>query len=156
MHHIKANGTTPNGYPEKSGLPFDTALPPGMTESDQMPNGNALKEDMMNNFHAKIGQDMDLNLPPYQKSTFANGDVSHDAETIDVNDYGMDGNYVNMDSNRDLLDEKHHEEVYYYPVDEVIVEDCCPAVVYRKMPCCNGETAPFWQVWNKHRLLGSK
>ena len=95
----------------------------------EMANGTVMKEDMLNNFHAKIGQDMDLDLPPYEKSTFApNGDVAHDAETIDVNDYADHTN-----PNLGMLDEneKHHEEVYYYPVDEVIVEDCCPASVYR-------------------------
>ena len=57
---------------------------------------------------------------------------------------------------KDYPDEMFHEEVYYYPVDEVIVEDCCPASVYKKLPCCAGETAPFWQVWDRHRLLASK
>ena len=35
--------------------------------------------------------------------------------------------------------EMYDEEVYYYPVDEVIVEECCPASVYKKMPCCAGK-----------------
>jgi hypothetical protein len=34
--------------------------------------------------------------------------------------------------------EMYDEEVYFYPVDEVIVEDCCPASVYKKIPCCEG------------------
>ena len=34
--------------------------------------------------------------------------------------------------------EVYDEEVYFYPVDEVIVEDCCPASVYKKIPCCEG------------------
>ena len=36
--------------------------------------------------------------------------------------------------------EVYDEEVYFYPVDEVIVEDCCPASVYKKIPCCEGNT----------------
>jgi voltage-gated sodium channel type II alpha len=164
-HHGNSNGfTSSNGYPEKSGgsiLPFDTTKPPGMTtdEDYHLQNGGGnggVKEDMMNNFHSKIGQDMDLNIPPYQKATFSNGGVTN-AETIDANDDDAGSfQYPVVNEESDPLDEKFHEEVFYYPVDEVIVEDCCPAVVYRKMPCCLGDSSPFWQVWNRHRLLGSK
>ena len=59
------------------------------------------------------------------------------------------------DDNKDN-DEMYHEEIYYYPVDEVMVEDCCPPSVYRKFPCCLNETEPFWVVWDSHRLMASK
>ena len=39
---------------------------------------------------------------------------------------------------KDYPGEMYDEEVYFYPVDEVIVEDCCPASVYKKIPCCEG------------------
>ena len=44
-----------------------------------------------------------------------------------------------QEKDKSYPDEMFHEEVYYYPVDEVIVEDCCPASVYKKMPCCAGK-----------------
>ena len=48
-----------------------------------------------------------------------------------------------------------HAEVYFYPGDEV--QDCCPAVVYRVLPCLAGdESSPFWESWNRHRLIGSR
>ena len=39
---------------------------------------------------------------------------------------------------KDYPGEMYDEEVYFYPVDEVIVEDCCPASVYKKISCCEG------------------
>ena len=50
----------------------------------------------------------------------------------------------------------YHEEVYYYPVDEVMVEDCCPASIYKKLPCCANDTSVFWVNWNYQRLVASK
>jgi hypothetical protein len=40
--------------------------------------------------------------------------------------------------------EMYDEEVYFYPVDEVIVEDCCPASVYKKIPCCEGTIMKYF------------
>merc|ERR1719412_1173916 len=52
---------------------------------------------------------------------------------------------------------KQVEEVMYDPVDEVVVEDCCPPVCYRTCPCCIGDMeSPFWQLWYKHRLQISR
>ena len=49
------------------------------------------------------------------------------------------------------------EEVLYDPVDEIVVEDCCPPVCYRICPCCIGDAeSPFWQLWYKHRLQISR
>lgn len=54
-------------------------------------------------------------------------------------------------------DIKHVEEVLYDPVDEVVVEDCCPEVCYRTCPCCIGDPdSPFWQLWYRHRLQVSR
>ena len=51
----------------------------------------------------------------------------------------------------------HVEEVLYDPVDEVVVEDCCPPVCYRICPCCVGDPdSPLWQEWHKHRLQISR
>ena len=55
------------------------------------------------------------------------------------------------------VDIKQVEEVLYDPVDEIVVEDCCPPVCYRICPCCIGDAeSPFWQLWYKHRLQISR
>ena len=52
---------------------------------------------------------------------------------------------------------KHVEEVLMDPVDDVLVEDCCPEVCYRVCPCCIGDPdSPFWQLWYRHRLQVSR
>ena len=52
---------------------------------------------------------------------------------------------------------KQVEEVMYDPVDEIVVEECCPPVCYRTCPCCIGDMeSPFWQLWYKHRLQISR
>lgn len=52
---------------------------------------------------------------------------------------------------------KHVEEVLIDPVDDVVVEECCPAVCYRVCPCCIGDPdSPFWQLWYRHRLQVSR
>ena len=54
-------------------------------------------------------------------------------------------------------DLKNVMEVLYDPVDEIVVEDCCPEVCYRICPCCIGDLdSPFWQLWYKHRLQVSR
>ena len=48
---------------------------------------------------------------------------------------------------------KEVEEVSHDPVDEIVVEDCCPPGCYQTCPCCVGDPdSPLWQVWYKHRL----
>ena len=55
------------------------------------------------------------------------------------------------------IETKQVEEVLYDPVDEIVVEDCCPPVCYRVCPCCIGDAeSPFWQLWYKHRLQISR
>ena len=55
------------------------------------------------------------------------------------------------------IETKQVEEVLYDPVDEIVVEDCCPPVCYRICPCCIGDAeSPFWQLWYKHRLQISR
>ena len=52
---------------------------------------------------------------------------------------------------------KNVKEVLYDPIDDVVVEDCCPEVCYRVCPCCIGDLdSPFWQLWYKHRLQVSR
>ena len=48
-------------------------------------------------------------------------------------------------------------EVLHDPVDDVVVEECCPEVCYRICPCCIGDPdSPFWQLWYRHRLQVSR
>ena len=73
----------PNGFIDKNGgMAFDTM------------NGSLHKDEMMNNFQTKIGQNMDFDLPPYNS----------------------EGNEVA----KSYPEEVFHEEIFYYPVDEVI------------------------------------
>ena len=52
---------------------------------------------------------------------------------------------------------KHVREVLMDPVDDVVVEECCPEVCYRVCPCCIGDPdSPFWQLWYRHRLQVSR
>ncbi len=52
---------------------------------------------------------------------------------------------------------KNVEEVLEDPIDDVVVEKCCPEVCYRMCPCCIGDPdSPFWQLWYKHRLQVSR
>ena len=52
---------------------------------------------------------------------------------------------------------KHVQEVLMDPVDDVVVEECCPEVCYRVCPCCIGDPdSPFWQLWYRHRLQVSR
>ena len=121
------NGTLNNGHH------IEATKNGFMDANTKLENGILGKEDMLNDFQKQIGKDMDLSIP-----------------YSETNDKGEE-NY-----DYDDHEEQYNEEIYYYPSDEVIVEECCPAVIYRKMPCCAGESAPFWQVWSRHRLLALK
>ena len=62
-----------------------------------------------------------------------------------------EGGSINPDDLKNVM------EVLYDPVDEIVVEDCCPEVCYRICPCCIGDLdSPFWQLWYKHRLQVSR
>lgn len=108
-------------------------------------------------FHSKIGQGMDMDLP----SKYDNDDITSKVMMNGMGGY-VNGGYIFNEEDEDRessysVDDPQHEEVYYYPVEDVIVEDCCPAVIYRVMPCCYGDdNSPFWESWNRHRLLGSR
>ena len=114
-----------NGHAEKNGG-ITTYDPEGTKESTSLNGGFHIgKEELMNDFQMKIGQDMDIGIPSYDAQ-------KHDT-TIDEN---------GAKESEDM----YNEEVYYYPVDEVIVENCCPAGWYRKFPCCLNESSVFMKV----------
>ena len=121
------NGTLNNGHH------IEATKNGFMDANTKLENGTLGKEDILNDFQKQIGKDMDLSIP-YSETN------DKDEANYDYDDH----------------EEQYNEEIYYYPSDEVIVEECCPAVVYQKMPCCAGESAPFWQVWSRHRLLALK
>ena len=65
--------------------------------------------------------------------------------------------YTESDEESIAQDMGHVDEVLYDPVDDVVVEDCCPPVCYRVCPCCVGDPeSPLWQEWHKHRLQISR
>ena len=69
---------------------------------------------------------------------------------------------IELDEKEDQMlpspeDIKKVEEVMYDPIDEIVVEDCCPPGCYKACPCCIGDPdSPFWQLWYKNRLQISR
>ena len=133
-------------------------------------------------FHAKIGHGMDIRIPPSSNgSVIMNGGTRNGYPPM-LNGGGMVNHAYDsfLDGTKDTFsafDNGHQQfiedeqpvcdnvsemdkEIYYIPTEEdgFIVEDCCPDVIYRVMPCCDGDPdiSPFWQVWSEHRLLGNK
>ena len=77
------------------------------------------------------------------------------------NGVGVDEEYKKADNEADVIDlegiKTNVKEVMYDPVDDVVVEDCCPEICYRMCPCCIGDPdSPFWQLWYRHRLQVSR
>ena len=125
-------------------------------------------------FHAKIGQGMDIKIPMHQTANgnvMMNGGPPTNIGNGGFINYGyntfMDPSQTKIDIGHqqfieDEINEyddegRHEEEVYYFPVDEIVVEPCCPNVIYRMIPWCNGnEKSPFWVVWDEQRLAGSR
>ena len=88
-----------------------------------------------------------------------NEDGSKNPELANIAGNG-NGMHDNIEADNDILSQteiKHVEEVLIDPVDDVVVEDCCPEVCYRVCPCCIGDPdSPFWQLWYRHRLQVSR
>ena len=84
---------------------------------------------------------------------------------FDENGVGVDKDYKDNAGDVDRVSfveeqldiKKDVKEVLHDPVDDVVVEDCCPQVCYRLCPCCIGDPdSPFWQLWWRHRLQVSR
>ena len=90
-----------------------------------------------------------------EKQTDANGGHHEDMIKSDANN-----DDIKEPLEDDILSQteiKHVEEVLIDPVDDVVVEECCPEVCYRVCPCCIGDPdSPFWQLWYRHRLQVSR
>merc|ERR1719320_526583 len=81
-----------------------------------------------------------------------NGSIGGSTEKIEFDDGKVEDEMTGYNE-----EVKQVEEVLYDPVDEVVVEECCPPVCYRVCPCCIGDAeSPFWQLWYKHRLQISR
>jgi hypothetical protein len=77
------------------------------------------------------------------------------------NGVGIDSDYKEADAIGDEMNvaeiKNNVPEVFIDPVDDVVVEDCCPEICYRLCPCCIGDPdSPFWQLWYRHRLQVSR
>ena len=145
---------------------------------------NKLNSDKMDEaFHAKIGHGMDIKIPIPPTSNgnvIMNGGARNGFPPM-ANGGGMvnhaydnylDGHkdtFNTFDGHQQVIEDEQpvcdnvsemDKEIYYFPTEDggVVVEDCCPDVIYRVMPCCDGDPdiSPFWQVWAEHRLLGNK
>ena len=164
MHGIGNGSVITEGKENGIVLGPDTVIPNGIpTELENKLQSNLFPE-KFDQFQAKIGHEMDIRIPPkYDRADDETGTPKY------MNGYINGGYTVNEDDEMAAQHHKYdedddvyspdpqHEEIYYYPVEEVIVEDCCPAVIYRTFPCCVGDdNSPFWEAWNRHRLLGSR
>lgn len=97
-------------------------------ENSQTVQESSLSDDV------HIGNGLDLKVPLTEKTALPNNVVQ-----------------------ANLVEDKPDEEMYYNPVNDVVVEDCCPPWFYKKFPSCSGDVeSPFWQVWSRHRYLGLK
>ena len=80
-------------------------------------------------------------------------DNDNDIEYDQSGKGGDDGDDISINPD----DIKNVKEVLLDPVDDIVVEDCCPEVCYRVCPCCIGDPdSPFWQLWFRHRLQVSR
>lgn len=78
--------------------------------------------------------------------------IDYDDEKKPIDDDDDDGTI-----SYDDVDGKNVDEVLFDPVDDVVVERCCPDVCYNVCPCCIGDPdSPFWQLWYRHRLQVSR
>ena len=82
---------------------------------------------------------------------------------FDENVVALDKDYKKGDRSGDEVSYNEDEikpnvaAVLHDPVDDVVVEDCCPGICYRVCPCCIGDPdSPFWQLWYRHRLQVSR
>jgi len=131
-----------NKYSDMSiGLGMDISI---RGDGDATTNKEAATPDHENNGWPGVSRHSSLNFDTEKE---ANGDaVGEDLKNMVMED--------------DILSQteiKHVEEVLCDPVDDVVVEECCPEVCYRVCPCCIGDPdSPFWQLWYRHRLQVSR
>lgn len=153
--HVKHNDTQSIGS-------HDSVSPPANPNMDLLappdPDDKFTYSDM------SIGLGMDISIR-------GEGDLNDTKESYDENGWrvGREAGFDDKEEEQDQAhpeedrisfapeDIKHVHEVIYDPVDEVVVEDCCPEVCYRTCPCCIGDPdSPFWQLWYRHRLQVSR
>ena len=134
----------PDIEPHSKHLYADTSIGEGMDISIQGEGGPAGVKDSCADSHS--GEESG-----WRRSNMRKSDSQLSTEKIEFDD-GKQEEELTLN-----VDVKQVEEVLYDPVDEVVVEDCCPPVCYRVCPCCIGDAeSPFWQLWYKHRLQISR
>ena len=134
----------PDIEPHGKHLYADTSIGEGMDISIQGEGGPAGVKDSCADSHS--GEESG-----WRRSNMRKSDSQLSTEKIEFDD-GKQEEELTLN-----VDVKQVEEVLYDPVDEVVVEDCCPPVCYRVCPCCIGDAeSPFWQLWYKHRLQISR
>ena len=122
-------------YQTKIGHGMDVSIPNG---KNQMMNGGT--NNMSNGGFVNFGYNSFLDQPK-DFHHFEDGQQQYIEDDIEeYDDYG-----------------KQEKEIFFIPIGDVPVEDCCPDVIYNKIPWCEGDRhSPFWIVWDEHRMLGSK
>ena len=106
------------------------------------------------------GEATTKDIPVPESGFSCHNSLQFDPEKEDIdNQRAANGNMAGG-PDEDMLSQteiKHVEEVLMDPVDDVVVEECCPEVCYRICPCCIGDPdSPFWQLWYRHRLQVSR
>ena len=100
--------------------------------------------------HSSLQFDSDKNACGGLDNNGGDHDVKRDAGSL----HEADEDRASILSQTEI---KHVQEVLIDPVDDVVVEECCPEVCYRVCPCCIGDPdSPFWQLWYRHRLQVSR
>jgi hypothetical protein len=175
-----ANGHVMNhNAVDNQSLKSDDSRPPDPTATSAAQQagapsagGAADNDDKLNNKYSdmSIGLGMDISIrgdgdatttkEAAVSGTDENGwGISHHSSLQFDDKEALDGEEM-KEVDGDIISQteiKHVEEVLYDPVDDVVVEDCCPEICYRVCPCCIGDPdSPFWQLWYRHRLQVSR
>ena len=130
------------------------------------------KNKLDDEFQAKIGHGMDMTIPSTANGkVIMNGNANNMSNGGIVNhayDTYLDTNFHHFEDGQqqyiedDIAEYDNYDaiekSVYFTPQPEdVFVADCCPDVIYRLIPWCDGDKhSPFWIVWDEHRILGSR
>ena len=131
---------------------IDLLAPPPTTESD----------DKFTYSDMSIGHGMDISIRGECELNETKESYDENGWKVNGRENGFEGKEAEPEQDQkeeeDPPDEiKFIQEAVYDPVDEVVVEDCCPEVCYRTCPCCIGDPdSPFWQMWYRHRLQVSR
>merc|ERR550532_279274 len=133
--------------PENKMMYADSSIGEGMDITIQgEPEGIGVKESCTDSIHSG-------DSGWKRNKTRKNGSVGS-RENVEFDNGKNEGDEITSFAGEEV---KLVEEVLYDPVDEIVVEECCPPGCYKTCPCCIGDPeSPFWQLWYKHRLQISR